>query len=62
MKKLAGYDSSLIAFAFPMPRIQSRRCYLSGGDATKLVAAFAEGDVELVLGGTVGDLPYALSC
>jgi peptide/nickel transport system substrate-binding protein len=31
-----------------------------GGDAPKLVAAFADGDLDLVLGGTVGDLPYAL--
>ena len=27
----------------------------------ELVAAFAEGDLDLVLGGTVGDLPYALA-
>lgn len=33
---------------------------LIGGDAQKLVAAFAEGDLDLVLGGTVADLPYAL--
>ena len=31
-----------------------------GGEAPKLVAAFADGDLDLVLGGTVGDLPYAL--
>ncbi|HET9398885.1 MAG TPA: ABC transporter substrate-binding protein [Sphingomicrobium sp.] len=31
-----------------------------GGEAPKLVAAFAEGELDLVLGGTVGDLPLAL--
>ena len=34
---------------------------ISGGDAPKLVAAFADGDLDLVLGGTVADLPYALA-
>ncbi len=33
---------------------------ITGGEAAKLVAAFANGDLDLVLGGTVGDLPYAL--
>ncbi|MFL6750153.1 MAG: ABC transporter substrate-binding protein [Sphingomicrobium sp.] len=33
---------------------------ISGGEAPKLVAAFASGDLDLVLGGTVADLPYAL--
>ena len=33
---------------------------ITGGEAPKLVAAFAEGDLDLVIGGTVGDLPYAL--
>jgi peptide/nickel transport system substrate-binding protein len=33
---------------------------ITGGDAYKLVAAFADGDLDLVLGGTVGDLPIAL--
>lgn len=32
---------------------------ISGGQARQLVAAFAKGEVDLVLGGTVGDLPYA---
>ena len=31
-----------------------------GGEARKLVAAFANGDLDLVLGGTVADLPIAL--
>ena len=35
------------------------KIHLSGGEAAKLVTAFAKGDLELVLGGTVGDLPYA---
>lgn len=39
----------------PMEKVR-----LSGGEAARLVAAFAEGDLDLVLGGTVGDLPYAL--
>lgn len=33
---------------------------ITGGEAPKLVAAFADGDLDLVLGGTVGDLPFAL--
>ena len=33
---------------------------ITGGDAQKLVAAFANGELDLVLGGTVGDLPFAL--
>ncbi|HEU4957963.1 MAG TPA: ABC transporter substrate-binding protein [Sphingomicrobium sp.] len=36
------------------------KIHLSGGEAPRLVAAFAKGDLEMVLGGTVGDLPYAL--
>ena len=36
------------------------KIHLKGGEAQKLVAAFADGDIDLVLGGTVGDLPYAL--
>jgi peptide/nickel transport system substrate-binding protein len=39
----------------PVERVQ-----ISGGDARALVAAFARGDLDLVLGGTVGDLPYAM--
>ncbi|HKY82848.1 MAG TPA: ABC transporter substrate-binding protein, partial [Sphingobium sp.] len=34
---------------------------IRGGEAVKLVNAFAAGDLDLVLGGTVGDLPYALA-
>ena len=34
---------------------------ISGGDARTLVAAFAEGKLELVVGGTVDDLPIALA-
>ena len=33
---------------------------LSGGGARALVTAFANGDLDLVIGGTVGDLPIAL--
>jgi oligopeptide transport system substrate-binding protein len=32
---------------------------VTGGEAKKLVAAFAAGELDLVLGGTVADLPYA---
>jgi oligopeptide transport system substrate-binding protein len=32
---------------------------ITGGPAKPLVAAFAKGELDLVLGGTVGDLPYA---
>ena len=35
------------------------KVHVRGGTAQKLVAAFADGEIELVLGGTVGDLPYA---
>jgi peptide/nickel transport system substrate-binding protein len=34
---------------------------IMGGEAPKLVAAFADGKIDLLLGGTVGDLPYALA-
>jgi len=34
---------------------------IRGGDAKRLVAAFVEGDLDLVLGGTVGDLPFAMA-
>ena len=39
----------------PVERVQ-----IEGGDAKALVAAFAKGDLDLVIGGTVGDLPYAM--
>ena len=39
----------------PVERVQ-----IEGGDAKALVAAFTKGDLDLVLGGTVGDLPYAM--
>jgi oligopeptide transport system substrate-binding protein len=39
----------------PVERVQ-----IEGGEAKALVAAFAKGDVDLVLGGTVGDLPIAM--
>ncbi|QDP20084.1 ABC transporter substrate-binding protein [Sphingomonas xanthus] len=34
---------------------------LRGGEAEALVAAFAERKIDLVVGGTVGDLPYAMA-
>ena len=39
----------------PVERVQ-----IEGGQAKTLVAAFAKGDLDLVLGGTVSDLPYAM--
>ena len=39
----------------PVERVQ-----IEGGEAKVLVAAFAKGDLHLVLGGTVGDLPIAM--
>ncbi|MGH6706047.1 MAG: ABC transporter substrate-binding protein, partial [Sphingomicrobium sp.] len=39
----------------PVERVQ-----IEGGDAKALVAKFANGDLDLVLGGTVGDLPHAM--
>ena len=39
----------------PVERVQ-----IGGGKAQDLVAAFANGDLDLVLGGTVADLPYAM--
>ena len=35
------------------------RVRITGGQPRALVAAFADGNLDLVLGGTVGDLPYA---
>lgn len=32
---------------------------ITGGEPVKLIAAFANGDLDLVLGGKVGDLPHA---
>jgi len=37
------------------------RVRISGGSAAGLTAAFADGDLDLVLGGTVDDLPIALA-
>lgn len=36
------------------------RVHIVGGDAKKLVADFAAGKIDLVLGGTIGDLPMAM--
>ena len=58
LKKLPGI---FLAHRIRIPDAEDpvEKIHLSGGDASKLVAAFAKGDLELVLGGTVGDLPYA---
>ena len=58
LKKLPGI---FLAHRIRIPDAEDpvEKIHLSGGDAPKLVAAFANGELELVLGGTVGDLPYA---
>jgi peptide/nickel transport system substrate-binding protein len=43
----------------PDAEVPIEKVRVTGGDAQKLVAAFAKGDLDLVLGGSVGDLPYA---
>ena len=60
LKKLPGI---FLAHRIRIPDADDpiEKIYLTGGDAPKLVAAFAKGDLELVLGGTVGDLPYAFA-
>lgn len=58
LKKLPGI---FLAHRIRIPDAEDpvEKIHLRGGEAPKLVAAFAKGDLELVLGGTVGDLPYA---
>ena len=60
LKKLPGI---FLAHRIRIPDADDpvEKIHLTGGDAPKLVAAFAKGDLELVLGGTVGDLPYAFA-
>jgi peptide/nickel transport system substrate-binding protein len=58
LKKLPGI---FLAHRIRIPDAEDpvEKVHLTGGEAPKLVAAFAKGDLELVLGGTVADLPYA---
>ncbi len=58
LKKLPGI---FLAHRIRIPDAEDpvEKIHLSGGEAPKLIAAFAKGDLELVLGGTVADLPYA---
>jgi len=60
LKKLTGI---FLAHRIRIPDADDpvEKVLLTGGEAPKLVAAFARGDLELVLGGTVGDLPYAFA-
>jgi oligopeptide transport system substrate-binding protein len=60
LKKLPGI---FLAHRIRIPDADDpvEKILLTGGDAPKIVAAFAKGDLELVLGGTVGDLPYAFA-
>ena len=55
-------DGLLIVHRIRIPDAEDpiEKVRLRGGDAKALVAAFADGDLDLVLGGTVGDLPIAL--
>jgi peptide/nickel transport system substrate-binding protein len=50
-----------IVHRIPIPDAEDpiERVRITGGEPQKLVAAFARGDIDLVLGGTVGDLPHA---
>jgi peptide/nickel transport system substrate-binding protein len=60
LKKLPGI---FLAHRIRIPDADDpvEKIHLSGGEAAKLVASFAKGELELVLGGTVGDLPYAFA-
>jgi len=55
-------DGLLLVHRIRIPDAEDpvERVRIKGGEAPKLVKAFVEGDVDLVLGGTVGDLPIAL--
>lgn len=59
MKRLPG---TFLAHRIPIPDAKDpvEKIHVRGGDAQKLVAAFANSEIDLVLGGTVGDLPFAL--
>ena len=60
LKKLPGI---FLAHRIRVPDADDpvEKIHLAGGEAGKLVTEFAKGDLELVLGGTVGDLPYAFA-
>lgn len=47
--------------SIPDARDPVERVRIYGGEAAPLIAAFADGKIELLLGGTVADLPLALS-
>jgi len=55
-------DEILIAYRIRIPDAEDpvEKVRLKGGEAKALIAAFADGDLDLVLGGTVDDLPHAL--
>lgn len=55
-------DELLITHRIRIPDAEDpiERVRISGGEAKALVAAFADGDLDLVLGGTIADLPLAL--
>ena len=56
-------DALLLTHRIHIPDAEDpvEKVQLSGGDAGKLAAAFADGELDLVLGGTVDDLPIALA-
>lgn len=55
-------DGQLLTHRIRIPDAEDpvEKIRVTGGEAQKLVAAFARGELDLVLGGTVSDLPHAL--
>ena len=56
-------DALLMTHRIRIPDAEDpvEKLWVSGGEAQKLAAAFADGKLELVIGGTVDDLPIALA-
>lgn len=56
-------DSLYLVHRISIPNAKDpvERVRLYGGEAAPLIAAFVDGKIELLLGGTVADLPLALS-
>lgn len=55
-------DALILAYRIRIPDAEDpiEKVRVTGGEVRRLVAAFADGELELVIGGTVGDLPHAL--
>jgi peptide/nickel transport system substrate-binding protein len=60
-EKMRSLPGMYLAHRIRIPDAEDpvEKVHVVGGDAQKLVAAFADGEIDLVLGGTIGDLPYA---